>query len=410
MTRERIVITGIGAVTPFGAGVEVLWRGLDRGKQPIERVELFDVAPHRTHLAATVPGDALELPTAVLARHPSRTLSRTDRFALIAAHEAWVMAELGEPGSVPAAGLFFGSSTGGMFEGERAYRALVRSRPERARARAFAAQPNGTPAEEIARVFGLGGPTETLATACSASTMALEAALDALRAGETAIALAGGSDGLCQTTFGGFNSLRAVDPGRARPFRADRAGLSLGEGAGLLVLETESHARARGARPLAMFAGAASTCDASHMTAPHPEGLGAARAMTGALADAGLAATSIAFINAHGSGTPHNDAAEARAIRAVFGASAPPVTSTKGSIGHSLGACGSIEAIVTLLSLVRESVHPTPGDGPVDVDAEVDLVLGAPRALRGAEAALSVNLAFGGANAALVIARPEVRS
>jgi 3-oxoacyl-[acyl-carrier-protein] synthase II len=247
----------------------------------------------------------------------------------------------------------------------------------------------------------------TLATACAASTMAIEAALDALRGGELELALAGGTDGLCQTTFGGFNSLRAVDEQPARPFRADRQGLSLGEGAGVLVLETEAHARGRGARILARLAGAASTCDAHHMTAPEEAAEGAARAMELALLDAGFTADAVDFVNAHGTGTPHNDAAEWRALQRVLGerAGRVPLTSTKGAIGHSLGACGALEAVVTVADLGRGRVHATPGLGPVDPAAAVDLVLGTARPLARAQVALSLNLAFGGANAALVFAR-----
>jgi 3-oxoacyl-[acyl-carrier-protein] synthase II len=411
--RVAVVVTGVGVVSPYGAGLARLMEGLGSGRSAIGPFELFDTAGHRTRVAGHVPAGALELPAALQlflelgSRGHAPHRSRSEQLALVAAFEAWCAADLGAPGEHPQAGLFFGSSTGGLFEGEEGLWDASRRSAGRGRAARFAVQPTGAPAAALARAFGLCGPVETLATACAASTMALEAALDALRSGEVELALAGGTDGLCQTTYGGFNSLRAVDELPARPFRADRQGLSLGEGAGVLVLETEQHALRRGARPLARLAGAASTCDAQHMTAPHEQAEGAARAMELALADAGLHADDVDFVNAHGTGTPHNDAAEWRAIERVFGARARsvPLTSTKGSIGHALGACGALEAAATVADLVAGRVHPTPGAGPVDPAAPADLVLGGPRSIPGARVALSLNLAFGGANAALVFAR-----
>ena len=405
---SAVVITGLGVVSPLGAGVDTFWRGLARGQQAIEPLELFDASGHRTHLAATVPARALALPLDLFSRRAGCGLSRTDRMTLLAAQEAWRGAGLPEPGSSADArgiGLFFGSMTAGMYEAEQAFWGWPARGHGRVRTKAFARQPNGTPAETLARHLSLEGPIEVMASACSASSMAIESALDALRSGEVEIALAGGADGLCQTAFGGFNALRAVDPRPTRPFRPDRAGLSLGEGAALLVLETRERALERGAAILGGLAGSGSSCDAYHMTAPAPDGEGVARAMRKALEDARIDADSIAFFNAHGSGTPQNDAAEAQALGAVFGARATtlPVTSTKGCIGHSLGSCGALEAVATLLCLRHGAVHPTPGTGPVDTRAAVDLVLGEPRPLVDARFGMTVNLAFGGANVALIV-------
>jgi 3-oxoacyl-[acyl-carrier-protein] synthase II len=223
------------------------------------------------------------------------------------------------------------------------------------------------------------------------------------------VALAGGSDALCQLTYAGFNSLRSVDERPARPFRADRAGLSLGEGAGVLVLETADHARKRGAVVLAALAGEAATCDAFHMTAPQPEGLGAREALVRALDDASADPAEVDFVNAHGTGTPLNDAAEAAALRSVFGdrLATIPLTSTKASIGHLLGSSGAVEAVVTVLCLLRREVHPMPEAGETDARLGLDLVLGRPRPLTRAACAISTNLAFGGANSALVFRRAE---
>lgn len=404
---ERVVVTGLGAVSPHGIGVERLWEGLRAGRAAIAEIDLFDAGRHRTQLA----GQSVPEPVAGETR-AARRLTRTDRFAVRAAREALQQAGLLDTQEVAEAGVFFGSSTGGMLEGERVYFDVVDGVRDAASGRRFqqlAGQPVCSPADAIVREFGLHGPVETSATACAAATMSIETALLALRSREVEVALAGGSDGLCELTYGGFNSLRAVSATQTRPFREGREGLSLGEGAGVLVLETESHARRRGARVLAELAGAGTSCDAHHMTAPHPQGLGARLAMQRALADAGLEPDAIDFVNAHGTGTPHNDAAEWQALQSVFGEGAArlPLTSTKGSVGHLLGACGGLEAVVTVLCLQAGEVHPTPGHGALDPECPVDLVRDTPRALQRCESALSVNLAFGGANAAIVLRRAQ---
>jgi len=296
-----------------------------------------------------------------------------------------------------------------MLESEAYYATLLAAGPRRARpARLVAQQLNG-PGDAVARDAGATGPIETVSSACASGSMAIGAALRALRRGDVDIAIAGGSDSLCQLTYAGFNALRSVDERPCRPFRKDRLGLSIGEGAGAIVLESLAHARARGARPIAILAGEAATCDAHHMTAPHPEGRGAAEAIERALADGGVLADEIDFVNAHGTGTPLNDLAEARAMRHVFGrrAAEVPVTSTKALIGHLLGSAGAVEAVVTVLGLARREVHPMPAVGESDPEIGLRLVLGAPLELPRATAALSTNLAFGGANAALVFRAAE---
>ena len=204
-----------------------------------------------------------------------------------------------------------------------------------------------------------------------------------------------------------FNSLRAVSDLPSIPFREARTGLSLGEGAGVLVLESAEHARARRAIALVELLGSGDACDAHHMTAPAPNGSGAASSVLRALADAGLSADDVDMINAHGTGTPLNDASEWAAMQTVFGerAGSIPVTSTKGAIGHTLGACGGVEAVVTAKCLLDRVVHPTPGDGPADPNAAVDLVLGEARPLGRTRAAASLNLAFGGSVAAVILGR-----
>ena len=403
MSGARAAITGLGAVSGYGWGVEALWRGALSGQTAIRGFSRFDHAGYRTHVAAQVP----DAPALAAAGHGLR-LSLADRFALVAVAEALAGARLPERLDDLDAGLFFGSSTGGMWESEEYFAALTGPRRRARIALLDSQQPSG-PGDAVARRCGVGGPVETIASACASATLALGAALAALRAGEIELALVGGSDSLCRLTYAGFNSLRAVDELPCRPFRAERAGMSIGEGAAILVVESEASATRRGARVLAWLEGVGASCDAHHMTSPDPEGDGISRAVAAALADAGTSAAAIDFVNVHGTGTPHNDDAEARMLRRVFGARAAtlPATSTKASIGHYLGAAGAIEALVTVLALERGLVPPTPGAGTVDGALGVDLVVGAPRAVPGARRALSTNLAFGGANAACVLARGE---
>jgi 3-oxoacyl-(acyl-carrier-protein) synthase len=409
--RQRVVVTGLGAVSGFGWGVEALWRGLLGGGTAIRTIRRFRHADHRTHLAAEVPAHPGKDSPARARDY--RQLSVADRFALAAAVEAVAAAGLDDrlAAGEGEAGVFFGSSTGGMWEAEAYLAGLLAGRRRGGvRLHSLASQQVNGPGDSVARRFGVSGPVQTVSSACSSGALSIGAALAALRAGEVEVALAGGSDSLCQLTYAGFNSLRAVDEAPCRPFRAGRAGMSVGEGAAVVVLEPLARALARGARPLAELAGAAGACDAHHMTAPEPHGTGAAAAMIAALADAGLGPEEIDFLNAHGTGTPLNDAAEWRAMELVFGPRARqlPVMATKAGIGHLLGSSGAIEAVVTVLALWRGELHPVPpAVEPVDADCPAALVTGQPLRLPAARAAVSTSLAFGGSNAALVFRRYE---
>lgn len=399
---QRVVVTGMGAVSAWGWGVGPLWEGLQSAVTAIRPFDRFDHARQRSHVAGQVP----EGPPSSFARPRGwNRLAYSDRFALFAAQEAALEARLDVP--LTDAGLYFASSTGGMLESEWFFEELVRTRGERARRGLVASQQLNAPGDAVARHLGISGPVQTVSSACASGGLAIEAALMALRSGEVERALAGGSDSLCQITYSGFNSLRAVDEGPCRPFREGRAGMSLGEGAAVLVLETLEGARARGAKPVAELLGAGSSCDANHMTAPHPEGIGAALALSRALADARIEPMAVGFINAHGTGTPLNDAAEWAAFERALGSRAGevPVTSSKGAVGHLLGSAGCLEAVATILCLQAREVHPTAGEGPVDPTIPVRLVDARPASLNGAEVGVSTSLAFGGANVALVLSR-----
>lgn len=397
---SRVVITGIGAVSACGWTAIDLHNGLLSGTSAIVEPVHFDLSGQRT----TVAGEVAPAPEFIVQKIPEwATLSRSDRFAVAAAIEAVEQARLA--GGLHAAALFFGGSTGGMYECEEYVGRLLGTRAGHPAIRLQASQQINSPGDAVARHLKLAGPVQTVSSACASGTLALSMALDELRSGQSDVVLAGGSDSLCLLTYSGFNSLRSVDTRPSRPFRADRQGLSVGEGAGVLVLETLNHALGRGATPLAELLGAGASCDASHMTAPHPEGKGAATAIGIAIADAGISIDQVDFINAHGTGTPQNDISECRAIQSVFRerAAALPVTSNKATIGHLLGSAGAVEAVSTVLSLIHGVIHPMPDGGEVDAEMNLDIVLGSPRSVPCAGVAISSSFAFGGANAAVVI-------
>ena len=394
----------------LGWGVAPLWEGLRAGRSAIGPFRRFDHQLHRTHVAAEA-GEAPE----ELARIPGwDRLSVADRFAVAAGAEAMRQAGLPSPfDDLLEVGVYWGSSTGGMWEAEGFFRDFVTDR-RRSRLRDLASHQVNAPGDALARHLGVAGPVQTVSSACASGALALGAALEAVRSGEVDLALAGGSDSLCQLTYAGFNALRSVDETACRPFRAGRAGMSFGEGAAVLVLEPLERVLARGAVPLAVFTGAGASCDAHHMTAPDPSGAGAAAALAAALRDARLEPAEIDFINAHGTGTPLNDAAEWNALQRVFGARASelPVTATKALLGHLLGSAGAIEAVATVLCLHHGELHPVPSvDALPPEDSEpaealpVALVLDRPLPLPAARAAVSTSLAFGGSNAALVFSR-----
>lgn len=396
--RTEVVVTGIGAVSPWGWDSAALWRGLIGGGTAVAPARRFDVSGQRTRVAGEVPTP----PPGMAARVPGwERLTSADRFAVCAALEAVRQARVDAAG--PSTGVFFGGSTAGMAEGERWL--AERRRGRRASIRVFASHALNNPGDAVARSLAVEGRVLTISSACSSAALGIAAGFDALRRGEVDIAVTGAADSLCLLTYAGFNSLRAVDPRPCRPFRGHREGLSLGEGAGVLVLERAGDARRRGARPLARLLAYGASCDAHHMTSPHPQGRGAASAISAALARAGLAAERIDHYNAHGTGTPLNDLSEWKGLSTALGerAGAVPVSAVKASVGHLLGTSGAIEAVATVLALRHRQAPPTAGDGAVDPETPVELVRGRPRELPAGAVALSASFAFGGANAVLVL-------
>ncbi len=394
-------ITGIGLVTALGPDRETSWGRLVAGESGIGPLTLFDPAGYRTRIAAQVDDASLRLPP--LARALERHTSRASRFALAAAAEALADAGL-QTGQPHAWALVLGGGTAGLFEAEGFVARRLRGGPRVRGLGELVEVPQDAPSDRVAQLFGLTGPRITVTTACSSSTIAVGLAAELVAEGEVPVALAGGSDALCRLTYAGFNSLRAVDPEPAKPFDRRRKGLSLGEGAALLVVEDAEHARRRGAAPYARVLGYGVTNDAFHMTQPEPSGNAWERTVRAALADAGVTADDVDYINGHGTATEQNDSAECAAYRRVFGdrLAAVPVSSVKGALGHCLCAAGGLEAAVTALAIARGTLPPTAGFGEPDPACPVDAVPGTGRDAT-PRVALSSSFAFGGNSGVLVL-------
>jgi 3-oxoacyl-(acyl-carrier-protein) synthase len=388
------VITGCGVVSPLGLGVAAFWDGLIAGRSaiaPIRRFPADDLEPAiAAEVGDDVPGDG------------PADADRAGLFALRAAAEALHDAVLRPHEVEPTRfGVALGTTLGGMqiFEAWDVAEAAGREPPAHLdRIPYFAA------ALRVARAVGASGPVVTTQLACASGTQAVAMAADWVRAGRADVVLAGGTDLLCRFVVAGFNGLRATAD-VARPFDRRRAGLVLGEGAALVVVEEAGHARRRGAAVRARVLGVGAAGDGVHMTAPDREGGGVERAVLAALHDAELPPSAVDFVSAHGTGTPFNDAMEARALVRVFGARAVPVNSIKGAIGHTLGAAGAFEAVVCAEVIGRGVVPATVGLEEIDpACAGLDLVCGTPRR-RDVHVALSTSSGFAGANAALVLGR-----
>ncbi len=390
---REVVVTGLGAASPYGAGVAAYWKGLAAGACAIRDLTLIETEGFRCRLAAEVPDP---LPG-------SRRRTRADRLALAAAGEALGDARLDRRARAEAA-LVVGAVGGGMLEAEAWYWQGARSGARPSSLRAVRGVLPSAHAEAVAACFRLGGPRHTVVTACSSGAVALAEAADLVADGVVDVAVAGGVDAITRICFMGFNALKLLDPAPCRPFDRGRRGMSIGEGAGFMVLETAARARARGARVYASLAGHGMTTDAFHVTAPEPEGDGMVRAMTAALARARVVPAAVQYANAHGTGTPQNDRIEARALARVFGEGRLLVSSSKSMIGHTMAAAGSLEAIATVLALEHGLVPPTANLVTPDPDVPFDCVPQAPRAAR-LEFAISNSFGFGGQNVTLLFRR-----
>lgn len=393
---ERIAITGVGAISALGQGARASWRALLEGRRGIRPVRLFDAGGQHCRVAAEID---LRLEDVVPAAE-RQEWSRSDGLALIAAREALADARL----AAGAAGLSIaiGGTTGGMFEAEAVLSTLEQTPAEDRAVQRLLSYPLSTTGERLARVLG---PVERVATVCSACSSSANAIVQGaawIEQGRARAVLAGGTDGLCSLTFTGFNALGALDAAPCRPFDAERAGLSLGEAAAFLLLEPESAARARGARVYGWLSGWAIAAEAHHITHPEPTGETAARLLHAALGRAGRTPGEVDYVNAHGTATRHNDAMEWRALDRVFGAELERlfVSSCKGQLGHTLGAAGALEAVMTVLALDQAMLPPTGGLTTPDPALPLRHVRGEGLAF-GANVALSSSFGFGGTGCVL---------
>ena len=383
---RRVVVTGLGAVTCAGASVEDLWRALLGNQSPeSRRVPSFDTS----HL-----GNAKEL----------RRLDPFALFGLAAADAAWQQSGL--PSTVANGAAIIATGIGGLQTLTEQLDVLHIKGANRVSPFMIPMMMPNAAAAAVSMRFGLTGPCETITTACAAGTHAIGYAARLVASGRVDVAVAGGAEAvmtpIAEAGFANMTALSSI--GISRPFDTSRDGFVMGEGAGALVLEEYEHAVARGAQILAEVKGAASTADAHHLTAPDPQANGAIACIHAALFDAQLAANAIDHVNAHGTSTPLNDAAEGMAINTVFGERRPPVTSVKGYTGHALAAAGAIEAVVAVLSLQNQLVPPTVGTTEIDPSINVDVVTEGARAVE-INHVLSNSFGFGGHNGCLVLSR-----
>ncbi|MGY4706860.1 beta-ketoacyl-ACP synthase II [Candidatus Bipolaricaulota sp. J31] len=403
---RRVFVTGIGVVSPLGIGTEAFFRGLREARVAIRRVEdILDLEGIRSKVGAPVMDFD---PRDFISPKKARRLGRATQFALAAAHLALREARLDAPGD-PHGGVIMGTGIGPVEAMIDNLHALDTRGPERVSPFFVPTMmPNAT-AAEVGIEFGLRGPNTGVVTACASGGHAIGLAWHWIRAGVVDWALAGGTEAvMLRLVYAGFDRMGALsrcpDPERAsRPFDANRDGFVMGEGACVLVLESEEHLRARGGEALAELVGFGASCDAYHITAPPEDGAGARRAMEMALRSAGLSAEDVDYINAHGTSTPLNDRVETRAIKALFGERAYeiPVSSTKSQIGHLLGAAGAVEAAAAIFPLLEGLIPATVTWRERDPECDLDYVPGRPRPGT-VRVSLSNSFGFGGQNACLL--------
>ncbi len=418
MRPRRVVVTGLGAISSLGSSAEQTWQRVLAGECGIRRLTDLDPTDQPCLLHGAV--DEASIPARFLTGKTARNTSRFARMAVEAAGEALIDAGLvGEDGErtadLTAGGALLGTCVGGTYDDLLpAYDTFQQRGPSRVPPHLHVMFPHNLAAFAIQARFGLGGPSSTVVTACATGAQAIGDAFHTVKFGRAPLMVAGAVESDQHPLFiAGFAAMRALvtdsndDPDRAsRPFDASRAGFVLGEGAGALILEDLDHARSRGARIYAEILGFGSSNDAYHPIAPHPEGLGAARAITAALADGGVDPGSVDHINAHAASTPAGDLTEAVAIEAVFGerATTIPVTSIKGAIGHCMGAAGALETMVAIRTIAEQCIPPTRNYRTPDPAIHIDVVHGDARAV---EIGVMTKHSFGlgGQNACLVIGR-----
>ena len=407
--ENRVVITGMGAITCLGNSVDEFWTGLQNGQSGILEVSL--VSP--TGFPCKVSGEIRDFDTSdFMDRKEARRMARFSQFAVAAAHEAINDSQLDfEQEDLDRIGVLIGSGSGGLPETDQQAEIRVKRGTGRMSPYYIPMMLVNMAAANISRTFGLTGYTNTCITACAAGTQAIGEASEIIRRGTADVVVTGGTEaGICEIGMGGFSTMHALttwdgDPSRAsRPFDIKRDGFAPAEGGGILVVESMKHAQERGAKIYAEVAGWGVSSDAYHLVQPHPDGIGAGKAMSRALDNAQIEPDEVDYINAHGTSTPINDRSETAAIKMVFGKLAYdiPVSSTKSMIGHSLGASGSLEAIACVKSIQDGISHPTINQEDSDPECDLDYIPNTARESK-IDIAISNSFGFGGQNACLVI-------
>ena len=412
MELKRVVVTGLGAITPLGKSVSEYWQGLADGTNGCDFIKQFDASKFKTRFACEVKDFD---PTAYLDRKEARKIDRFTQFAIIAADEAVKDAGINKDNiDVDRVGVIFASGIGGLitFQEEVTNYATGDGTPR--------FNPFFIPkmildiaSGHISMKHGFRGPNYAVVSACASSTNAIIDAFDTIRLGKADVIVSGGSEAVVSAAgVGGFNAMKALSERNdspqtaSRPFDKDRDGFVMGEGAGAVILESLDHALARGAKIYCEIAGGGATADAHHITAPHPEGLGAQNVMKAALKDAGMKPEDIAYINVHGTSTPLGDIAETKAILNVFGDHAYNlnISSTKSMTGHCLGAAGALEALACIMAVTKDIIPPTINhftDDP-ELDPKLNFTFNQSQQ-RTVDAALSNTFGFGGHNASVIV-------
>lgn len=406
---RRVVITGMGAVTPVGNTISELWENLKSGKSGIDRITRFDPTQYSTQIAGEIKNfDA----SVYVDKKEARRMDLNQQFAIAGAQQAFDDAGLNSNSLDPEqAGVVVGSGIGGIDTFEKQHSILLSQGPSRVSPFFIPMMIVDMCAGLISIRFNLKGPNYATVSACASGAHAIADAFKIIQRGEAEVMIAGGSEAaITPVSFAGFCSARALstrnqEPQKAsRPFDKQRDGFVMGEGAGILILESLEHAQRRGIRVYAEVVGAGSTADAYHITAPAPGGEGAIRAMKAALKDAGLSADRVDYVNSHGTSTDLGDVCETQAIKAVFGERAYkiPINSTKSMIGHLLGAAGAVELIVTVKSIEEGTVHPTINYEFPDPECDLDYVPNQKRKID-LNVALSNSFGFGGHNISIAV-------
>jgi 3-oxoacyl-[acyl-carrier-protein] synthase II len=405
---ERVVVTGVGLITPVGVDRATTWKNLVDGKSGIQQIESFDAEGFESRIAGEIPEfDPLER----LERKASRHLDRFSQFACVASLEAMEQAGLDmEKEDATRVGVLIGSGVGGIITLSNQFDVLREKGPTRVSPFLIPMMLTDLAGGQVSMLIGAKGPNFAVVSACATGADSIGEAKEMIERGDIDVAIAGGTEAsVCEIAVAGFSACMALsknndDPqGASRPFDAERDGFVLGEGAGVLVLESIEHAMARGAEPLAELAGYGATSDAFHVTQPGPGGLGAARAMTIAMKQAAVSPDEVDYINAHGTSTPLNDKTETEAMKAAFGdaVTGVPVSSTKSMTGHLLGAAGGVEAAVSVMAIAKSAIPPTINLQNPDPECDLDYTPNLVR--RGViRTTMSNSLGFGGHNASLV--------